>query len=180
MSKKSKKTGTKARFANGQLRPEYRKRETEVQATATARAYRARLVGEANAMRPEAGYSLGRLYLRSQITSPLHEAGLKYAALVEAWQRVQGLPSPFPAAMDLSGVRGLTLYSSPTDAAVKRITNDYMKMQTALSDAGRKAIGSVREVCLYDGECADIESLKLGLTSLAQFFKTGVDMRACA
>ncbi|MGQ3671802.1 hypothetical protein ACT6QG_05335 [Xanthobacter sp. TB0136] len=181
MSRKSKKkSGSAARFPNGQLRPGYRKRETEQEATAIARAYRSRLVGATNAMRPEAGYSLGRVYLQGLITSPLHEAGLQYAALVEAWQRVQGLPSPFPAAMDLSGVRGLTLYSSPADAAIKRITNDYMKMQTALSDAGRKAIGTVREVCLYDGDCADIESLKLGLTSLAKFFKTGVDMRACA
>ena len=181
MSRKSKKkSGSAARFPNGQLRPGYRKTETAQEATAVARAQRTKLVGAENAMRQEAGYELGRLYLAGKIDVALHEAGLRYAGLVEAWQRVQGLPSPFRAAMDLSGVRGLSLYSTPSDAAVKRITNDYMKMQTALSDAGRKAIGSVREVCLYDGDCLDIESLKLGLTSLAQFFKTGVDMRACA
>ncbi|WP_322997495.1 hypothetical protein [Castellaniella sp.] len=180
MAKKSKKTGTKARFACGKLRPSYRGGETEAQATATARAYRARLVGDANAMRPEAGYSLGRVYLLGQIASPLHEAGLQYAALVEAWQRVQGLPSPFPAAMDLSGVRGLSLYSTPSIRAVERITNDYMKMQTALSDAGRNAIGAVREVCLYDRDWRDIESLRSGLEVLAKFFQVRVDVRACA
>ena len=181
MSRKSKKkSGSAARYACGKLKPAYRKAETTESVMAVARAQRAKIVGNAHALDPRAGYVLGQMNIKGVVTDAQHEAGLRYAALVEAWQRVQGLPSPFPAAMDLAGVRGLSLYSSPADAAVQRVANEYMKMQTALSDAGRKAIGAVREVCLYDRDWQDIESLRNGLEVLAKFFQVRVDVRACA
>lgn len=180
MSKKRKgrpATQNVQRYACGKVRREYRtqKGETEMQIRSTVLAYRARAVGEADAGRNEAGYELGRMMLRGQITGRQHRAGCEYALLVADYQRAIGLPSPYPQGIDLGATRGLSLGSEPDAARVRRTVNQYMQSITALSGAGRAAERAVREVCVYDRSMQDVENLRSGLNALAAFFNIPLD-----
>lgn len=167
------------RYACGKVRKEYAKPkgETEVAIMATVLAYRKRVDGlsEADAKRNEAGYELGRMMLRGQITGRQHEAGCSYALLVSDYQRAIGFPPPYPQGIDLGAARGLSLTAEPDAARVRRTVNQYMQSITAISDAGRAADKAVREVCVYDREVNDVENLRVGLNALATFFGVPID-----
>lgn len=166
------------RSASGRIKKAHRETagETEMQAMSTVLEYRRRAgVAEKDLRRSEAGYELGRLYLRGVISARHHEAGKQYACLVADYQRQVGFPAPYPSAMDFNAVRGLALAEEPEAARVRRTANQYMRSQTALSDAGKAGFQAVTEVCIYDRDTAHIESLRLGLAALAQFFGIPVD-----
>ncbi|MFG1302161.1 hypothetical protein V5F49_20440 [Xanthobacter sp. V3C-3] len=164
---------TVPRYPCGKIKPSARqpRGETEVQAMATAIAHRARVVGVDNAKRNEAGYELGRMFLKGRVTARQHRAGFDFASIVGDWQRMMGLPSPFPASMDYGAVRGLSIQAEIDADRVRRRTEEYMKMMTALSDAGRRAQILVRQVCVEDLSVVDVDNLRLGLDALADFFK---------
>lgn len=152
--------------------------ETEVQIMATALAYRQKFVPVKDARQPEAGYELGRMYLAGHLTAQEHRAGFEFARLVYDYQTSQGYPSPFPASMDIGAVHGLSLCSDPDDAKVRRTANEYMRVQTALCDAGRAATTEVREVCIFDQQVRNVDNLRLGLKALARFYQIPVDTQA--
>jgi len=152
--------------------------ETEVQIMATALAYRQKLVPAKDARLPEAGYELGRLYIKGKVTAQEHRAGFEFMRLVYDYQTSQGYPSPFPASMDIGAVHGLALHGEPDPLKIRRTANEYMRAQTALSDAGRSAMTEVREVCIFDREVRIVDSLRLGLRALARFYGIPVDTQA--
>lgn len=149
--------------------------ETEVQVMATALAYRQKLVPAKDARQPEAGYELGRMYLAGKVTAQEHRAGFEFARLVYDYQTSQGYPSPFPASMDIGAVHGLSLGGEPDDDKLRRTANQYMRAQTALSDAGRHAMTEVREVCIFDQAVRSVENLRAGLKALVRFYQIPVD-----
>jgi hypothetical protein len=167
------------RYACGKVRKEYAKPkgETEMAAMATVLAYRKRVMGlpEEDARRNEAGYELGRMMLRGQITSRQHRAGCDYALLVADYQRAIGFPPPYPQGMDLGAARGLSLVAEPDQVRLRRTVNQYMQSITAIADAGTAADRAVREACVYDREVKDVENLRLGLDALAAFFSIPLD-----
>lgn len=167
------------RYACGKVRKEYAKPkgETEMAAMATVLAYRKRIVGlsDADAKRNEAGYELGRMMLRGQITARQHRAGCEYSMLVSDYQRAIGFPPPYPQGIDLGAARGLSLGVEPDPARIRRTVNQYMQSITAISDAGKAADKAVREVCVYDRQVQDVENLRIGLNSLAGFFSIPLD-----
>lgn len=163
------------RYACGKI-----KGETEVQIRSTVIAYRSRMVGTANAARNEAGYALGRMLLRGEVTERQHDAGNRYAQVVGDYQRCVGFPPPHPRSLDLGASRGLALGGSPDHETIQRVVNRYMASITALADAGQVSAAVVREVCVYDHETEMVEDLWRGLDALADFFKIpneGVDER---
>lgn len=165
------------RYACGKVRREYAQKqgETEMQAMATVLAYRARAVSPEHARRNEAGYELGRMFLKGIITKRQHEAGCNYAKLVSDYQRSMGFPSPYPKGIDLGAARGLSLASEPSEARVRRTVNEYMLSITAIADAGKSAGIALREVCVYDRGTLDVENLRIGLDALAGFFGIPLD-----
>lgn len=145
---------------------------------ATALAYRQKLVPAKDARLPEAGYELGRLFIRGKVTAQEHRAGFEFMRLVYDYQTSQGYPSPFPASMDIGAIHGLSLCGEPDVAKIRRTANEYMRAQTALSDAGRPATMEVREVCVFDQTVRSVENLRLGLRALASFYQIPVDTQA--
>ncbi len=168
------------RYPNGRTRPETwtSRGETEVQIMATALAYRQKLVPAKDARQPEAGYELGRMYLAGKVTAQEHRAGFEFARLVYDYQTSQGYPSPFPASMDIGAVHGLSLCAEPDAMKIRRTANEYMRVQTALSDAGREAMTEVREVCIFDQPVRSVENLRLGLRTLARFYQIPLDTQS--
>lgn len=150
--------------------------ETESQIKGTVLAYRTRLVGREDAMRNEAGYALGRMYLRGQITAREHRAGCDYAMLADQYRTCMGLPSPSPAAMEIGRVGGRPIECGPSAQMIRRVTNQYMSAQTALSEAGRAGASAVQDACVLDVEPIDVGALKAGLQALAGLFKVPLDM----
>lgn len=180
MARAGRKTKHVQRYPSGQ--PVHSSRaqrgETEVQILATVRAQRERLLPPSLAMQPEAGYELGRLYLRNVLTAQEHRAGFEFAKLVYDYQISQGYPSPFPASMDIGATHGLSLRGEPDPLRIRRTANEYMRMLTAISDAGRAATTDTREVCIFDKPVRNVENLKAGLKSLAVFFNIPVDTQS--
>ncbi|MFG1349080.1 hypothetical protein [Xanthobacter autotrophicus] len=141
---------------------------------ATVLDYRRRALpgaGDKDLRSAAAGYELGRLLLRNVVDGRAHRAGCDYAALVDSYQRIKGYPSPFPRGMDIGAVRGQGLYEEASADVVRRISNDYMRVTTALSDAGTAAMREVREVCIFDREPVSVDNLMRGLGALADFFR---------
>lgn len=150
-----------------------------MQAISTVLEYRRRAgVAEQDLRRSEAGYELGRLYLRKVVTPRQHEAGVQYAGLVADYQRQLGFPAPYPSAMDVNSVRGQTLGEEPEAARIRRTANQYMRSQTVLSEAGKDGFQAVTQMCVYDQSLSDIAPLKRGLDVLASFFGIPVDIEA--
>lgn len=164
--------------------------ETVVSILATVRAQREKLLPPKLAMRDEAGYELGRLYLLGRLnpTGPeeswiytgvqLHRAGFEYMRLVHDHRCLLGFPSPFPKAMDFGAVHGLSLHSEPDPDRVRRISNLEMRSRTVLADAGMGVAREVRDVCIEDKPVRSVDNLKIGLQALAKLFVIPVDTQA--
>lgn len=162
----------------GKIRKDARdpKSETEVQIMATVLAYRSRLVGPDNARRNEAGYELGRMFLAGKLTARQHRAGCDYMMLVHSYHRVNDIPPPYARSIDFDSVGGGGMSSyEPNPDFRRRVSNDYNRSATALSDAGKAGMIAVREVCVYDNQSYDVDNLRLGLDALAKFFSIPLD-----
>lgn len=146
-----------------------------MQIMATAKAQRAREVGEDLCARKEAGYELGRLLLKGVITERQHRGGYDFAMLDDAYRRLVGLPPHSPSAMDIANTGGRSLKGEVPAATIRRVANQHQMVQTALADAGRIGAAAVSEVCLHDRPTADTTALKIGLSALADFFKVPLD-----
>lgn len=167
------------RYPSGQIVHAQRQPdETQAQTMATVIAYRERQLGEKHkehARRPEAGYELGRLYLTGMLTRRQHDAGIAVARLYDAYHKIQGYPSLHPKAMDWSMVsRGLPC-SFEDESDVRKVSDRYMAMCSAVADCGRQAVSTVRSLCVEDAITRDwpertMRDLKRGLDSAGDFF----------
>lgn len=175
------------RYPSGQIVHAQRQPdETQAQTMATVIAYRERQLGEKHkehAKRPEAGYELGRLYLTRMLTRRQHDAGIAVARLYDAYHKIQGYPSLHPKAMDWSMVsRGLPcVYEDESD--VRKVSDRYMSMCTAVADCGRQAVSAVRNLCVEDTVTRDwpdraMRDLRRGLDSAGDFFGLPIE-NAC-
>lgn len=185
MAKAGKKPKPGPRYPCGKLRG-----ETEMQITAAARAYREKFLPMNIAMREEAECELGRLYLRGALDpvapydrdkysgKQLHRAGFEYMRLVHDSRCLQGIPSPFPRAMDFGAVHGLSLHSEPDVDRVRRVANMEMRARTVLADAGPAVSREVYSVCIEDKPVGIVDNLKTGLLALAGLFEIPVDTQA--
>lgn len=165
------------RYPNGRTRPESWKPqgETEVQIVSTVVEYRKRSMpagtSDKDLRSAAAGYELGRLLLKGVVDGRLHRAGCDYASIIDRYQRAKGYPSPFPQGMDLTAIRGGASNGEIPDDVVRRVSNEYMRIMTALADAGSAATREVREVCLADRPAYSVDNLKRGLDALAILFQ---------
>lgn len=162
------------RYPNGRTKPESwaPREERPEEARATVIAYRTKIVGKEHAARPEAGYELGRMLLTGRVSQRRHDAGVRWALLVDRYQRLVGLPRPFPAGMDYSMVaRGLSCGGAPPDEdQIRAAANDYMVCKTRIAECGLIAERSVMEVCVYDMRCDFAPPLWAALDALGDFF----------
>lgn len=172
------------RYPSGQIVHASREQrgETEVQAMATVVGYRKRqFKDEKDAKSPLAGFELGRMHIRKQITDREFQAGEYYTEAVADYWRIVGIPTPFPKAMDLFSTRGQSLTAGPSPEAVKRSSNTRNRLRTILGNLGRSVESAVDTVCLEDRETMSVEALKMGLQELGDFFgleKEPVDARS--
>lgn len=178
MAARGRKRKMVARYPSGQIVHAHREGERPAQVVATVLAYRARQLGDRHAHhagRIEAGYELGRLYLTGMLTRRQHDAGLAVCRLYDAYHRACGYPSIHPKAMDWSMVsRGLPCMVED-EADVRKLSDRYMAMSSAIADCGRQAVSTVRSLCVEDTITRDwpdraMRDLRTGLNSAANFF----------
>lgn len=137
--------------------------------------HRADRVGAENASCPEAGYALGILLLRGNITRCHHDAGLDFLHAHKQWCIMQGLPPRRPVTLSL--VRNRSTAANTNIANERSITKTKEKLagaMEALSRRGVKAFAAVDAVVIDDmmPESVDqLSDLADGLEALARYFK---------
>lgn len=149
--------------------------ETPLEVLATVTAQRAKDVGPQHATKYEAGFELGKAYLRGQITRQQLKAGEQWAQDVDKYCRLHGYPSPFPKALDYLGVRGGASGYEPDAELIRVTSNTYMKAMTAIGQHGRQASTACRSLCIEDTNPKPWpyhtwEALRLGLSALARLY----------
>jgi hypothetical protein len=163
------------RYPGGQLHHKDRG-ETPLEIVATVTAQRARDVGAQHAGKYEAGFELGKAYLRGHITRQQLKAGEQWAQDVDRYCRLHGYPSPFPKALDYLGVRGGPSNAEPDAEQIRVASNTYMRAMTAVEKHGRQAATACRSICIEDVDpsCWPNHTwggLKLALSALASLYE---------
>lgn len=150
------------------------RRETVIPPEALAQ--RSRVVGEKNALRPEAGYALGRMMLAGLIDWRMHNAGLMLRDQRLAWGGAIGLPS-FELRQALSDAP--TRPDVPEEDARRRAVR-YRNAVAAVHSAGCPAWKWVVSVVYQDRDYAFVNgiassvglvALRLGLSALADHYR---------
>lgn len=126
--------------------------------------------------RPEAGSSLGRLYLdkRNCISKSEYEAGMRMGEDFARFYSLTGIPSPTARAIDLTRVHGLG--SDPNPDTVRRASNAVMGIERVLGmvdESGRPVTSVCKMVCVRDEDIYHrhmIEFLKRGLKALIEHY----------
>jgi hypothetical protein len=157
------------RYPCGQIVHE---KPAEIMAVVTSQ--RAKDVGPEHAAKYEAGFELGKAYLRRQITRKQLKAGEQWAMDVDRYARMNGLPSPFPKAMDWLSVRGASNALEMDADKIRVITSTYMKGITAVSQR-RGSLVACRTLCIEDSSSRGwpdhtIQALRAGLDGLASLY----------
>lgn len=152
--------------------------ESAADAKATAMAARSKEVGPQHAGKYEAGFELGKAYLRGRISRRLLKAGEQWAMEVDRFHRMYGLPSPFPKAMDWLSARGVSHAPDPTPEQIHATANTHMRAITAISVHGRQAMVACRALCIEDVNPEfwprhTWKALEAGLDGLASLY--GID-----
>lgn len=125
------------RYQNGRIVNEQRKpEETEEQIQSVVLFQRRKWgVAEKDLRDQKAESHFGRLCLTGVITAAQYEAGRRYARTVERYYRQEGIPSPWPAAIDLNGgPKGLSGRPEPDVEETDRVKRDYADMLYVLND----------------------------------------------
>jgi hypothetical protein len=165
-----------SRYPSGQIVHEEReKAETSLEVVATVMAQRVKEVGAPHAGKYEAGFELGRAYLRNQITRQQLKAGEQWAQDVDRYCRLHGYPSPFPKAMDFLSVRGGPSALEPSADEVRVTSNTYMRALTAIGAKGRGAEVACRSLCVENTDPRawpfhTWQALRAGLSALASLY----------
>jgi hypothetical protein len=162
------------RYDCGQIKHKDRG-ETPLEVLATATAQRAKEVGPQHAGKYEAGFELGKAYLRGHITRQQLKAGEQWALDVDRYCRLHGYPSPFPKALDYLGVRGAASGYEPDPELIRVVSNTYMQATTAIGKHGRQCQLACRSICIEDADPRawpfhTWQALRAGLSSLAGLY----------
>jgi len=162
------------RYACGEIKRDQRG-ETSADAMATALKARAKRVGAENAHKYEAGFELGKAYLRGQIKRHHLKAGEQWALDVDRYHRMMGIPSPFPKAQDWMSVKGQS-GAEPSAEQIRNTANRHMLAMTALADAGRIPAHACKEVCIMETDAGAwpshmLRALQRGLQALADLYR---------
>jgi hypothetical protein len=136
---------------------------------------RVKEVGAPHAGKYEAGFELGKAYLRNQITRQQLKAGEQWAQDVDRYCRLHGFPSPFPKAMDFLSVRGGPSGLEPSADEVRVTSNTYMRALTAIGTKGRGAEVACRSLCVENTDPRawpfhTWQALRAGLSALASLY----------
>jgi hypothetical protein len=166
------------RYECGQIKHKSRE-ETTLETLATVTAQRAKEVGPQHAGKYEAGFELGKAYLRGYITRQQLKAGEQWAQDVDRYCRLHGYPSPFPKALDYLGVRGGASNAEPDPELIRVVSNTYMLASTAIGKHGRGTQTACRSICIEDSDPRawpfhTWKALRLGLSSLAGLYNIPV------
>jgi hypothetical protein len=170
---KPRRTGV-GRYPGGQIIHEDRgERPGDIVAVVTSQ--RAKDVGPEHAAKYEAGFELGKAYLRGYITRQQLKAGEQWALDVDRYCRLHGYPSPFPKAPDYLGVRGAASGYEPDPELIRVVSNTYMQATTAIGKHGRQCQLACRSICIEDMDPRawpfhTWQALRLGLSSLAGLY----------
>lgn len=144
-------------------------RERQGDAREVGRAQRiARGAGDADWHDPKHGSVLGRLCLAGHITPAQHEAGARWAIVVQRFAAAWQIPMATPRAVDLNTVRGRS-GAADDPAAMRRIKLAYEDGFAAMRDAGWGAVRAVTE-CVTRDEVPLLLSLRAGLDALKSHF----------
>lgn len=152
-----------------------RKDESERAVKSVAMEARERLYGISDKMsdRPEAGYTLGRLFLFGMITKEQLDAGNHMAEDFARYYGLTGVPFPSARAQDLFRVRGMP---GPDRAdAARAASNAIMAIEMALGladQSGRPVTTVTKRVCVQDDDtnihhAYTLLMLQKGLSALA-------------
>lgn len=164
----------------GKLVQSARKAETEKKAVIVALEGRKRVHGLTDVANDGlSGYTLGRIRLDENINDAQLRAGNEYAARMDEYYRLIGIPHPSGKAQDISRVRGFDGDESEAKAKTARVAaNQVMKMEGALNSLydGRQIKATVFNVCVLDVENLrnmpphQMDWLNKGLDELVFFF----------
>jgi len=150
--------------------------EKEYAPTRVRRLLDASMAGMADA---EWGTSLGRLYVRQKITTPMYAAGKRWSERVSKYHEAIDAPPPNARALVLEGRAGGTPPDPDSDegkSRVKRDTQavtDFLAAHSVLVAAGIMAEAMVRNVCERDTQPEGHEqqiALNRGLLWLAEYW----------
>src|SRR6185312_155952 len=148
---------------------------SEAATISVAREARSRVYGlsEAHAVRPDAGYHLGRLHLIGAISEEQMKAGNRMAETFSKYYSLMGYAGLNTRAQDLFRVRGQPVDSDP-DAA-RKAANLVMALEQclgAITVNGQSVMSVMKRVCIQDEPVAlsEMVYLKKGLDALASFY----------
>lgn len=149
--------------------------ETPLERMATVTAQRSKEVGPQHAGKYEAGFELGKAYLRGYITRQQLKAGEQWAQDVDRYCRLHGYPSPFPKALDYLGVRGGPSNAEPDAEQIRVVSNTYMRGMTAVCVGGRGTQVAIRTLVIEDADPRSWpehtwDALRAGLSALASLY----------
>lgn len=149
--------------------------QSEAATVSVAREARTRVYGLpiGQCAKEEAGYELGRLYLRNIITKNQLSAGNRMAATFARYYSLMGYAGLNSRAQDLFRVKGEPVDSDP-DAA-RKAANAVMALEQCLGAFtvdGQSVMSVMKRVCVQDEAVpANIEHyLKYGLDALVEFY----------
>lgn len=168
--------------------------ETPEEIKATVLAYRRKGgIGEAHLEDRRTESPFGRLRVTGVLSAIQYRAGQRFARIMSEYHVMQGIPSPWPAAVDIeggpSGASGdrfdAELATSPEQAkdigdSIAELKRDYADMMGVLLDLERSAgyrgtIQLVRNVVLFrhdiERDRQAVGNLRAGLNVLARAWK---------
>lgn len=171
------KTGRVSRAGREKARRKH-EREGDTVAIAIEARQQVHGIGKMNALRPEAGYALGRLYLAGRIELHHLRAGNRYAEDVVRYYRLVGIPLPTAHAHDLDRVRGCAGEDDTARGIEARQAADrWQELNHALLSTrdGRQVASVVHNCCVCDdGDMWPVHMvawLQRGLDELAEFYR---------
>ena len=122
---------------------------------------------------PMHGSVLGRLCLAGHITRDQHEAGARWAIVVQRFAAAWHIPMATPRAVDLNAVRsGFAIGEDESPERVAQLRHIRMAYEdgfAALRDAGMHATSAVSE-CVTRDEVPLLLALRIGLDALKCHF----------
>lgn len=127
-----------------------------------------------------AGYSLGRLALRREVSETELEAGNRFALDAARYFRLAGIPFPSPRSASIGGAGGRSVYE-PDRETVQGAANRWMGLQGCIAiyerpgAAGRPVLEALMNVCVRDLDTSSwpphmMQFLHKGLRALVDFY----------
>jgi hypothetical protein len=156
------------RYANGELIKE-RKNMELAKRTAIDMPHR-QSVSESDRFDQKAGTAIGRLFLRSIVTSEQYEAGTEYNRIVGLYRASIEAPR---IGQSIAGIFEPHSGNPISVDTARDIRKRYNDAHDALAQAGRPSVMAVNKVAIHDNGIypSEYKNLYVGLNALAGHFK---------